>query len=432
MCLDRKKKAAFIALVAALGLAPLAAREKFALVIGNAAYTTISRLRNPVNDANDMAAALESLGWTVEKVLDGDRARMENAAVRLKARLSGARDSYGLLFYAGHGVQSNGENYLIPVDANIPAESYLRDQTVPLRAILGDLNNAGNALNVIIIDACRDNPFAWSGSRSVASRGLSAVSVQPTDSIVVYATGAGSVASDGTGRNGLFTAHLLRHIKTPGISVDDLFKRTGADVREASAKKQIPAVYSQFFGTAYLGAAGTGPAPAPAPSPAPRPTPGPVSILNGLEWQVDGSLEWEVKGVGVTITKYRGSAATVVIPDRIQGLPVTEIRSRAFSGCTSLTSVTIPSTVTTIDTGAFWGCTGLRSVTISGSVTSIGQQAFRECTALTSVTLPDSVITIGNLAFYQCANLTSVTLSRKTQQVGGDVFPHGTRFTYSD
>jgi len=223
--------------------------QKFALVIGNGNYTGLSRLANPVNDANDMAVALQSLGFAVDKVLDGNLDQIENAVMRLKNRLSVSKNSYGFFFYAGHGVQSNGVNYLIPVGANIPTENSLRDRAVSVQWALNELNDAGNELNVVVLDACRDNPFSWARS---GSRGLSVISNQPADSIIVYATSAGSTAADGTGRNGLFTSQLLKNITTPGIEISEIFRRTGADVRAASNGQQLPAVYSQFFGTAFL------------------------------------------------------------------------------------------------------------------------------------------------------------------------------------
>jgi hypothetical protein len=242
------------------------AQQKYALVIGNGAYTNITRLNNPVNDANDMTAALQGLGFQVDKVLNGSLDQMENAVIRLKNRLSANTGSYGFFFYAGHGVQSSGENYLIPADANIASESFLRTKALHMQAVLDELNQAGNALNIVVLDACRDNPFSWARS---GSRGLQVVGSQPADSIIVYATSAGSTAADGTGRNGLFTEQLLKNIKTPGLSVRDVFDRTGADVARVSGRKQIPAVYSQFFGTVYL--AGTAPAATPTVRPAAAP-----------------------------------------------------------------------------------------------------------------------------------------------------------------
>jgi tetratricopeptide (TPR) repeat protein len=251
------------------------ASQKFALVIGNGAYTGITKLNNPVNDANDVSAALRGLGFTVDTLTNAGRAQMEEAVARMQNRLAGDPGSYGFFFYAGHGVQSNGENYLIPVDANIPSETYLRDRALPMQAVLGELNDAGNTLNIVVLDACRDNPYSWGRS---GSRGLQVVSGQPADSIIVYATSAGATAADGTGRNGLFTTHLLNNLKTPGISVQEVFNRTGADVRRASGGSQIPAVYSQFFETAWLGgrpAVAVQPSPAPV-QPAPKPSPAPV------------------------------------------------------------------------------------------------------------------------------------------------------------
>ena len=226
--------------------------QKFALVIGNAAYSSV-RLKNSVNDANDIAAALEDLGFTVDKVTDGSLNDMERAITRLKNRLSVSKNAYGFFFYAGHGVQSNGVNYLIPIGANISGENYLRERAVSVQTMLYELNDAGNDLNVVVLDACRDNPYDWGRGRSQSSRGLAIVSNQPADSIIVYATSAGSTASDGEGRNGLFTSQLLKNLRTPGLEVSEVFRLTGLDVSQVSGREQIPAVYSQFFGRAYLG-----------------------------------------------------------------------------------------------------------------------------------------------------------------------------------
>ena len=176
------------------------AQQKYALVIGNGAYSSgLSRLNNPMNDANDMAAELQRLGFTVDKVLDGNLDQMESAIIRLKNRLSISKNSYGFFFYAGHGVQSGGVNYLIPVGASIPSENSLRERAVSVQFMLGELNDAGNELNIVVLDACRDFPAAWARS---TNRGLTVVANQPADSIIVYATSAGSTAADGTGRNG--------------------------------------------------------------------------------------------------------------------------------------------------------------------------------------------------------------------------------------
>ena len=127
------------------------APQKYALVIGNGAYTDLTPLDNPVNDANDITAALQELGFSVDTILNGTLPEMEDAVVRLRERLSKDENTYGFFFYAGHGVQSGGENFLIPVDANIPGENYLRVRALSVQAFLDDLNDAQNSLNVVVL-----------------------------------------------------------------------------------------------------------------------------------------------------------------------------------------------------------------------------------------------------------------------------------------
>ena len=239
-------------LIPAFLYAQLETQQRFALVIGNGAYKDLSPLTNPVNDAEDIAAVLQSLDFQVEKIINGGQEDMDSAITLLKNRLSASPDAYGFFFYAGHGVQSGGENYLIPVNAVIPGENYLKSRAVSVQLLLDELNDARNRLNVVVLDACRDNPFGWSRS---GSRGLSIVTRQPADSIIVYATSAGQRASDGEGRNGLFTSQLLPNLATPGLEVTEVFRRTGADVAELSSRQQVPAIYNQFFGTAFFAGA---------------------------------------------------------------------------------------------------------------------------------------------------------------------------------
>ena len=226
------------------------APPKFALVIGNGAYTYLASLANPVNDANDVAAVLGELGFSVDKVINGSLEHMETAIERLASRLSASKGAYGFIFYAGHGVQLNGENYLIPVNANIKSDHDLRIRSVSVQYMLGELNDAKNSLNVVVLDACRDNPFGWSRN---AGRGLAIISDQPADSIIVFATSSGKTASDGDGRNGLFTSQLLPNLKMHDLDVNEVFKRTSADVQKVSNRQQTPNIQLQFFGTAYLG-----------------------------------------------------------------------------------------------------------------------------------------------------------------------------------
>ncbi|MCL2179895.1 MAG: SUMF1/EgtB/PvdO family nonheme iron enzyme [Treponema sp.] len=258
------KKFLFFAVILLIG-SSVFAQQKYALIIGNGAYRYTTPLNNPVNDAGDVAGALRELGWTVDILSNASQEQMFNAVVRLKTRLAASRNSYGFFFYAGHGVQSNGENFLIPVDANIQTENFLRQMAVSVQLVLDELNDAGNELNVVVLDACRDNPYSW---RRSGTRGLAVMSQRPADSIIVFATSAGSTAADGTGRNGLFTQHFLNHLRTPGIEVNEVFRRTNGDVARASNNQQRPEIYNQFYELGYLG---TRPAAQPSVTPTPAP-----------------------------------------------------------------------------------------------------------------------------------------------------------------
>ena len=261
------KKAIIILLIFFTGFT-LFAQQKVALVIGNGEYTGISRLNNPVNDANDMETALVRLGFSVEKILNGTLEQMEDAVLNFQRRLSASRNTYGFFYYAGHGVQSSGENYLVPVVAdNIRSETQLRERAVSLQFILDSMSNAGNELNMIVLDACRDNPFGWARS---GSRGLSGIGHAPTGTIVMYATGANSTAADGSGRNGLFTTHLLRNLGTAGLSVYDVFDKTMDNVINETNGNQHPELSVRFPGAtrAFLGT----PTGAPAAQQTSRPT----------------------------------------------------------------------------------------------------------------------------------------------------------------
>ncbi|OGR36424.1 MAG: hypothetical protein A2051_00165 [Desulfovibrionales bacterium GWA2_65_9] len=199
--------------------APVQAERRVALVIGNGAYPT-AQLKNPVNDATDMAASLQRLGFEVVLLVNANQQQMDSSVREfgLKLRQGGA----GLFYYAGHGLQVGGENYLVPVNANIQTESDVRFTCLPAGMVLGKMEDARNDLNIIILDACRNNPFARS-FRS-AEQGLAKMDA-PTGSLISYATAPGSVASDGAGKNGLFTQHLLKNMATPNLSVEEMFKR---------------------------------------------------------------------------------------------------------------------------------------------------------------------------------------------------------------
>lgn len=248
----------------ALPVARLAAAERrTALLIGNAAYSEGGALRNPVNDATDMDAALRALGFQVTVLRDADLRTMQEGLEHFLRVLR--QGGAGLFYFAGHGVQVQGENYLIPVRARINREQDIPYEAIPVGRILGGMEDANNQLNLLILDACRDNPFArqWRSQ----TRGL-AVTQAARGSLVAYATAPGSVAMDGTGRNGLYTAALLRHLSTPGLSVERLFKKVRGQVVEATGGKQVPWESSSLIGDFTFAA--TGPPPAAAGPPPPR------------------------------------------------------------------------------------------------------------------------------------------------------------------
>jgi hypothetical protein len=221
--------------------------RRLALVIGNGAYANASPLKNPPNDATDMADALSNVGFTVEYGVDLTQRRMKSMIREFGQKLRGG--GQGLFYFAGHGVQLRGHNYLIPIDADIKSEADLEDQGVDANLMLGLMDEAGNGLNVVILDACRNNPFARS-FRSI-SNGLAQMDA-PSGTLIAYATAPGSVASDGNARNGLYTQELLKNIPTPGLSIEEMFKRVRISVRNATAGKQTPWESSSLIGDFYF------------------------------------------------------------------------------------------------------------------------------------------------------------------------------------
>ncbi len=242
----RTAYSAIIACLLLLGAGPAHAERRVALVIGNGAYPS-APLKNPVNDARDMAAALQRLGFEVVLLTNANQQQMDSSVREfgLKLRQGGA----GLFYYAGHGLQVGGENYLVPVNANIQTESDVRFTCLPAGMVLGKMEDARNDLNIIILDACRNNPFARS-FRS-AELGLAKMDA-PTGSLISYATAPGSVASDGAGRNGLFTQYLLTNMATPGLPITEVFMRVRQSVVAETKRKQVPWEASSLIGQFYF------------------------------------------------------------------------------------------------------------------------------------------------------------------------------------
>lgn len=225
---------------------PIAAEPRLALVIGNSAYKG-SPLSNPVNDARDMAALLRQVGFKVIAGENMTQAETVRAIGEFGQNLR--RGGVGLFYFAGHGMQVRGENYLIPVNAEINKELDVEVEAVKLARVLNEMEEAKNRLNLVILDACRNNPFARS-FRS-GSNGLSSVNA-PTGTLIAYATSPGSTASDGAKRNGLYTEELLAAIRTPGLKVEDVFKRVRTQVRRKSGENQVPWESSSLEGDFYF------------------------------------------------------------------------------------------------------------------------------------------------------------------------------------
>lgn len=217
--------------------------RRTALVIGNGNYT-YSPLKNPVNDANAMAQTLKNMGFSVTIALDANQQQMEAAIDEFGRKLISG-NQVGLFYYAGHGVQVDGENYLIPVDAVIKRQSDVRYKAVNVGQVLGAMGEATDNLNIVILDACRDNPLPRSFRGG--SRGLARVE-GPKGTIIGFATSPGSVASDGDGDNGLYTKHLLKNMQVRGLAIEQVFKKVLQGVNEETQGQQIPWTESSFTG----------------------------------------------------------------------------------------------------------------------------------------------------------------------------------------
>ena len=209
---------------------------KLALVVGNSAYKQAPVLKNPVNDAKAIANALEGVGFDVTLKLDANRAEMASLMHSYTQTLA-TKKCVGLFYFAGHGVQLAWRNYLVPVEAAIDSMDDVPLQCTDVSSLLEGISKAANPMNVIILDACRDNPFGRDFRD--AQKGLSQVDAPPA-TLLAYATSPGHVASDGERENGLYTEHLLREIKVRDAKIEDVFKRVRLGVRRQSNGAQIP------------------------------------------------------------------------------------------------------------------------------------------------------------------------------------------------
>ena len=244
--------------LAILGMpAVVLADGRVALVVGNSTYAHIGRLPNPENDAIDMAAALQRLGFDVTTEFDVDRVSLTEALRAFTRRSAGADVS--LVFYAGHGIEMDGVNYLVPVDARLERDTDVRFEAIELDDVLAATEGAG--LRVVILDACRNNPLARSMQRTTARRSVSRGSFGDLDesllgdeTLVAYAAAAGTTAADGTGRNSPYTSALLAYLEQP-LELSAVFRQVRARVLEATEGEQRPHEYASLLGEHYLSGA---------------------------------------------------------------------------------------------------------------------------------------------------------------------------------
>ena len=245
---------AVVAFVVLAVPAVVLADGRVALVVGNSTYAHIGRLPNPDNDARDMSAALRRLGFEVTTEFDADRVELTEALRAFTRRSAGADIS--LVFYAGHGIEMDGVNYLVPVDARLERDVDVRFETVTVDDLL--VSTSGASLRLLILDACRNNPLARSMQRTAAFRSVSGGSFADLnedllgdETLVAYAAAAGTTAADGRGRNSPYTAALLSHLETP-LEIGLLFRRVRAAVLAATNGAQRPHEYHSLVGEHYL------------------------------------------------------------------------------------------------------------------------------------------------------------------------------------
>jgi len=220
--------------------------QRIALIIGNSSYAS-SPLKNPVNDARVISKTLTDLGFSIITLENASQKQMKASIDEFGRKLRGG--GVGLFYYAGHGMQVQGRNYLIPVDSAISSENDIEYEAVDAGRVLAKMESAGNRLNIVLLDACRDNPFARSFRSS--QKGL-AYSDAPKGSFIAYATAPGSVAADGKGNNGVFTEEFVKAVQAEGIEIDRVFRQVRASVMARTQEKQVPWTSSSLVGDFFF------------------------------------------------------------------------------------------------------------------------------------------------------------------------------------
>ncbi len=331
--MKRTLSAFVVALLLAAMAMPAFAEKRIALVIGNGAYKTSTTLKNPPNDAADVSAALKSVGFTVTTLVDGKREAMEKA-VRDFGNALKDPDAVGLFYYSGHGAQVDGANYLLPVDADIQAEDELAYKAVNAEQVLAKMRSAGNRLNIVVMDACRNNPFP--GSTRSADKGLAVVRVKVPESIIVYATDPGAVAQDGDGRNSPFTTAFIAQLTVPGQEISVALRRVTGEVKVVTGGSQTPWVSTNYTSDfAFRAGSASTSAPPPA-TPSKTPSFGAVAAATGnLSIQLAYPGTVSVAGLSAAVP-----AGTVPVNDLAAGSQT--ITVRYADGKSESLTVTVP------------------------------------------------------------------------------------------
>ncbi len=220
--------------------------KRIALVIGNSSYV-VRPLLNPRNDADDMSRALKNAGFEVIDIRDASLAQMRNAVRQFGDRLL-TRD-VGLVYYSGHGMEVRGRNYFIPINADIKRSDEIADQSLDVNLILEKMETAKKGVNILIVDACRDDPFGRSFRSS--SKGLATMDA-PQGTIIAFATSPGKVAADGDGRNSPYTKNLIKAMQVPNLPIEQVFKQVRRAVQQETKNQQTPWENTSLSGDFYF------------------------------------------------------------------------------------------------------------------------------------------------------------------------------------
>lgn len=224
-------------------------RRLVALMVGNSAYPGVGALRNAANDARDIAARLTAYAFDVSTAIDATRVNFDKALREFGKRLD--ENDVGLFFFAGHGIQIEGSNYLLPIDADTAGEIDAKHSSMALDRVIDTMAKSSASTKIIILDACRNNPWERAWHRGIATRGLASV-YAPKGTIIAFATSPGETADDGSGANGAYTAALLQHIDAPDCSIETMFKRVRNTLAADTKGKQTSWEHTSLSGEFYF------------------------------------------------------------------------------------------------------------------------------------------------------------------------------------